>query len=195
MTKVKYLIMILLIGIFLIIIPNISNAAVEATRNIYSNNGSMNFETTGLTLDTTHEYEFGFTKTAAATVDTWYLITEYTDSKAVVNITTSTSKMREVINVVDTAYITIKDKTTDTIILEPYSVNVKIPYLRLTNYSIIKNGRDFNTNESGSIQVALRNAGNSKAHYQYEKITDQNIIDKYKEKKNKILILQILQTK
>ena len=46
--------------------------------------------------------------------------------------------MREVINVVDTAYITIKDKTTDTIILEPYSVNVKILYLRLTNYSIKK---------------------------------------------------------
>ena len=138
MTKVKYLIMILLIGIFLIIIPNISNAVVEATRNIYSNNGSMNFEITGLTLDTTHEYEFVFTKTAAATVDTWYLITEYTDSKAVVNITTSISKMREVINVVDTAYITIKDKTTDTIILEPYSVNVKILYLRLTNYSIKK---------------------------------------------------------
>ena len=195
MTKVKYLIMILLIGIFLIIKPNMSNAAVEATRNIYSNNGSMNFEITGLTLDTTHEYEFGFSKTAAATVDIWYLITEYTDSKAVVNITTSISKMREVINVVDTAYITIKDKTTDTIILEPYSVNVKILYLRLTNYSIKKNGREFNTNESGSIQVALRNAGNSKAHYQYEKITDQNIIDKYKEKKNKILILQILQTK
>ena len=74
-------------------------------------------------------------------------------------------------------------------------MNVKILYLRLTNYSIKKNGREFNTNESGSIQVALRNAGNSKAHYQYEKITDQNIIDKYKEKKNKILILQILQTK
>ena len=71
MTKAKYLI----IAIFaiLLLIPNVVNAAdVSVTRNIYSNNGSMKFEFKGLTLDKTHEYEFGLTKTVAAEVVTWH---------------------------------------------------------------------------------------------------------------------------
>ena len=110
MTKAKYLI----IAIFaiLLLIPNVVNAAdVSVTRNIYSNNGSMKFEFKGLTLDKTHEYEFGLTKTVAAEVVTWHLITEYTETTAVVDVTTTTKDLRDVINVVDTGYITIKDKT------------------------------------------------------------------------------------
>ena len=42
-------------------------------------------------------------------------------------------------------------------------------------------GKEFGSGETESINVLLRNAGNSEAYYQYEKITDQNIIDKYKE--------------
>ena len=60
----KFIVGILIFAIILFIGITTVNAAVEVTRNMYSNNGSMKFEFTGLTLDTTHEYEFGFTKTA-----------------------------------------------------------------------------------------------------------------------------------
>lgn len=184
MTKAKYLI-IAIIAI-LLLIPNAVNAAdVSVTRNIYSNNGSMKFEFKGLTLDKTHEYEYGLTKTAAAEVGTWHLITEYTETTAVVDVTTTTKDLRDVINVVDIGYITIKDKTTDTVVLQPYSVNLKTPYLRVANYTVLNNGKQFGSLAADCIQIALRCASNSEAYYQYEKITDTSIINKYKEIKAK----------
>ena len=182
MTKAKYIVMVLCIGMLLFLVPNISHAAVDVTRNVYSNDGSMKFNFKGLTLDTTHEYEYGLTKTTAAQVETWHLITEYTKSTAVVDIITTTEDLRNVINAVDTGYITIKDKTTDTVILQPYGVDLKTPFLNVTNYTVIPNGKDL---YYSNIQIGLRDASNSNAYYQYEKITDQNIIKKYKEIKAK----------
>ena len=181
MKNLKYVFTLFLMLALLLIIPNVCNAAVDVTKDVYSNNGSMKFSFTGLTLDTTHEYEFGFTKTAAAQVEDWYLITEYTDSTAVIDITTTTRELRKVINAVDTGYITIKDKTSDTVALQPYAVDLKIPFLNLTNYTVIPNGKEFDSNQDGAIQIALRCRSNSEAYYQYEKITDTDIINKYKE--------------
>lgn len=182
MSKVKSFIIILLIVVLSFLIPNVSNAAVNVTRNVYSNNGSMKFNFTGLTLDTSHEYEFGLTKTTAATIETWHLITEYTETTATVDVMTTAKDLREVINAVDTGYITIKDKNTDTVVLEPTAVDLKTPFLSLTNYTVIPNGKDLDTSGT-NIQIALRCALNSKAYYQYEKITDTAVINKYKELK------------
>lgn len=182
MKKVKYLIMFLFIGILLILIPNVSKATVNVEKQVYANNGSAKFNFTGLTLDKTHEYEFGFTKTAVTEVKNWHLITVYTDTTATVDITAGTKEFTDVIVATDTGYITIKDKTTGTIVLQPYAVDLSIPYLNITNYTVINNGKDLDKN---NIQVNFWNAKNSKAYYQYEKITDEKVISKYKELKNK----------
>lgn len=176
------ILLIILLGIALIIPNNVNAAGVAVTRNVYSNNGSMKFNFTGLTLDTTHEYEYGLTKTTAAAVETWHLITEYTVSTATVDIMTTTTDLRNVINSVDTGYITIKDKTADKVILQPYSVDLKMPFMQVTNYTVISNGKNL---KESNIKIALRDASNSKAYYQYEKITDESIIKKYKEIKAK----------
>lgn len=181
MIKKKQLFIILFVVMIFFMLTTISNAAVEVTRDIYSNNGSMKFSFSGLTLDATHEYEFGLTASTAQQVEKWFAITDYTTSSAVINITTPTEELREVINATDKGYITIKDKTDDKIILEPYAVDLKIPYLQLTNYTVIENGKEFETSEGSCIQIYLRNASNSEPYYQYEKITDENLIKKYKE--------------
>jgi len=183
MKKQKILIS-LIIFAFVLLIATISNAAVDVSRNIYSNNGSMKFSFTGLTLDTSHEYEFGLTKTAAATVEKWFLITEYTENTATVDVLTTTNELREVINAVDTGYITIKDKNENSTVLEPTAVDLKTPFLRLTNYTVIQNGKEFGRNSEDTIQIALRCASNSSPYYQYEKITDEAVINKYKELKS-----------
>ncbi len=163
-------------------VPSFSNAAdVSVTRNFYSNNGSVKYNFSGLTLDTTHEYEFGLTSTAATQVGTWHLITDYTETTAVVDIMATTSDLLKVINASDKGYITIKDKTTDTVSLQPYAIDLKMPYLGVSNYTVLKNGKDFKISGTEEFQIALRNAGNSRAYYQYEKITDQDLINKYKE--------------
>jgi len=185
MKKLKYLIMGIFVGIILFLIPNLSNAAVDVTKHVYANNGSAKYKFTGLKLDKTHEYEFGFTKTSATKVEKWYLITEYTETTATVDISGGNSEFRKVILAVDTGYITIKDKTTDTIVLNPHAIDLTIPYLNLTNYIVINNGKKFSNIYDDVIEINFWNSDNSKAYYQYEKITDEKVISKYKEIKNK----------
>ena len=65
--------------------------------------------------------------------------------------------------------------------VQSYSVDLKTPFLQVTNYTVIPNGKQFDTDGDNCIQIALRNAINSTPYYQYEKIEDVNIINKYKE--------------
>lgn len=186
MTKVKYIMMILFSSILLLLIPNISNAAIDVTRDLYSNNGSMKFEFTGLELDSENkQYEFGFTKTKAEAVTTWYDILDFTDTTATINIQTTTKALRNVMNASDTGYITIREKDQEKNILKAYPVDLKIPYLRITNYTVIPNGKGFGAGSTQGIQMPIRFLDNSTPYYQYEKITDTNIINKYKEIKAK----------
>lgn len=183
MKKTKFLIMFLLIGVMLLLIPNISNGAVEVKKERYANNGSAKYYFSGLELDTTHEYEFGFTQTAATAVKKWHLITTYTETTATIDITAGSTEYTDIIVAVDTGYITIKDKTTDTVVLQPFAIDLSIPYLNITNYTVLNNGYTFDSSDK-EIQVNFWNANNSTAFYQYEKITDENIIKKYKEIKD-----------
>lgn len=179
MKKTKYLLLIMLLALVaLIFMPDTSNAAVSAERTLLTNDGSMKFKFSGLNLDTTHEYVFGFEKTSAIKSTKWYAITDFTATTATVNITTNSNHLA-VFDAGDTGYITIKDKTTDVVIEKAYAVDLKLPYLNITNYDkAITNGYDLDNN---NIKVGVRNADNSKAYYQYEKVTDQAVISKYKE--------------
>lgn len=186
MIKKKLFILILFIGIVLFLLPNISDASVKVTKEVYSNNGSTKFNFTGLTLNKNHEYEFGIAKTAATKIEKWNLITVYTETTATINIPGSNKEFIDVILTTDTGYITIRDKTTNTIALQPYAVDLSIPYLNITNYTVINNGKELSRYDGeDNIQVNFWNASNSKPYYQYEKITDEKIINKYKEIKNK----------
>lgn len=156
---------------------------VTVTKEVYSNNGSMKFTFAGLELDTdTKTYEFAFTKQKAEEVTKWYDLTEVTDTTATVNITTITTEFRQVINASDTGYVTIREKGEEgAVVLPAYAVDLKIPYLKITNYVKIDNGKEFGNTEDTGIQVTLRNAENSQASFQYEKVTDTSVINKYKE--------------
>lgn len=182
MTKTKKILLVLILTLVALLIPNMvkaDNTAITVQRNVYSMDGSMKFTFSGLTVDLTHEYKFGFIKVPSSAVEDWYLITDKTENSLTVNIMTGTEEMREVINNDDIGYITIKDITADTVLMEPYAVDLKIPYLRVTNYEVVSNGQDLTGDYE--INVPLRNASNSEAYYKYEKITDQNLINKYKE--------------
>ena len=180
----KFIVGILISAIILFVGITTVNAAVEVTRNVYSNNGSMKFEFKGLTLDTTKEYEFALTNTTAETPEKWFDITEYTTNTATIDIRMNTKELRETFNKSDKGYITIREKTSNNVVVEPYQVDLKIPYMLVTNFTVINNGKDFSfSSESECVNVALRNAGVSEAYYQYEKIVDTNVINKYKQLK------------
>lgn len=174
----KISIIFLMIALIISLMPIIVNAeSVTVTREIVSSVG-MKFTFKGLTLDKTKEYEFGLKATKAASIEKWHKITDYTANSAVLNVNYTTSDLKNVIDVTDNGYITIRESDSEKTIIENYEVDLKIPLLKVSDHSSIKNGQELST--SNTINVFIRNASNSKAYYQYEKITDQNLINEYK---------------
>lgn len=185
MKKLRNLIILVIAIILILIVPNISNAAIEVNKERPTNDGSIKYTFTGLTLDKTHEYEFGFAKSMSSEIEKWHLISKFTETTAIVNISGVNVEFTNIITAVDTGYITIKDKTTDTTIVEAYEVDLTVPYLNITNYQVINNGKTFGNSLGNGIQINCWNKSNSNPYYQYEKITDENVINKYKEIKRK----------
>ena len=143
----------------------------------------MKFTLEGLTLDKTHENECGLIATQSAEVETWHLITDFTENSAVVDIVSSTKDLRQVIDTTDNAYISIKDKTENKDVVKGQEVDLKMPFLQVSNYTVVPNGKNLDDNY---INIPLRNVNSVKTpYYQYEKITDENLINKYKEIKEK----------
>ena len=174
----KIAIVFLMIAIILSLMPIIVNAeSVTVTREIVSAVG-MRFTFKGLTLDETKEYEFGLKSTKAASIEKWHKITDYTTNSAVLNVNYTTSDLKKVIDVTDNGYITIRECDSEKTIIENHEVDLKMPLLRVSDHSSIKNGQELST--SNTIKVFIREASNSSAYYQYEKITDQNLINEYK---------------
>ena len=189
MKKTKKILFILIIALIAFMIPNIVNAEVTLERSFLTNDGSMNYTVSGLTLDENHEYEFGIAVNKPTEIKNWYTIKEITSTTAKVDIKAGVSSMREVLQTTDIGYLTIKDKTNSQIVLEKQEINLKTPYLRVTNFEKLDAGYEF---KSGEVNVPLRNAGNSIAFYTYEKVTDEKVINKYKEiKKNGNSVLEL----
>lgn len=181
MTKAKYIIILLFVSLMLIFIPNFSRAAIEVSKSVPTNYGSIVFAFTGFDkdIDGSHQYQWGITETAGEEITRWFNVADATNpSQIAITVSASDSELRTLLNKTDTAYVTLKDTTADEILTKDFQVSLKLPYLRITNYTTVNNGYNFGAKD---IQVALRNAKNSKAYYQYEKITDENVIKKYKE--------------
>ena len=178
MIKTKYLLIILLVSVALIFIPNKAYAAVESERKFEETGGSFNLYLTGLNLDTTHEYQFGIVSEKTNEIENWFDIEEYTENTATVFIDISKYYIKQVALFTNTGYLTIKDITKDTNVLENYEVDLTPDYMKLVNTSLVKNGQSLSTYEwdCGAYTSSI-----SKAYYQYQKITDQNVIDRYLE--------------
>ena len=184
MLKNKKILLSILVALILLLVPNMVKAKVDVTRNIYANNGSAKYLFTGLQLDLSHDYEFGLTKTSAEEVSNWHLINERSETTATIDITGGTYEFADVITAVETGYITIRDKTDESkkVVVDHHAIDLSISYLNITNYDVINNGKEL---DKSNIHVNFWNASNSKAYYQYEKITDEKVISKYKEIKAK----------
>ena len=176
MQKLKKLLMLILGVSFLLIIPNISNAADVTINREVQNTGNITFNLSGLNLDISKTYKWGITSTQAETIETWYDLIDFTNTTATIKLSPTDSKIRSVMNASDIGYISIKDST-DIVSLNNQKVDLQIPYLLVTDYIQIDNGKQFDN--SKIINIALRNASWSKAYYQYQKVTDKDVIDKY----------------
>ena len=181
MKVIKILIMALLIYALMFCISNSVNA-VSIERDFINNAGSINVKFSGLTLDPNNKrYEWGFTQLKNDEVKKWYDLTQFDNNKANIIIDVLIPEMRNIVLKSDIGFVTIREKGGNNI-TEPIEVDLKIPLLRFTNRSVLNNGEKLNVDDK-EVKVKLFDAS-ANIEFQYEKVTDEIVINKYKEIKN-----------
>ena len=178
------------IKIFLILLfsflmmATISNATdgVTVKREFVGSDATMNFEFSGLTLNKDNKkYEWGFTELKNDEITKWYDLADFTNNKANVIIDPKIDSIANIVNKSDSGFVTIREKGSN-IVMEPKEVDLKIPLLELTDKPIINNGDKFSISRENCISLKLHDTFN--LSYQFEKVTDSNLINKYRELKN-----------
>ena len=162
----------------------ISNATdgVTVKREFVDSDATMNFEFSGLTLNKDNKkYEWGFTELKNDEITKWYDLADFTNSKANVIIDPKIDSIANIVNKSDSGFVTIREKGSN-IVMEPKEVDLRIPLLELTDKPIINNGDKFSLSREESISLKLNDTFN--LSYQLEKVTDSNVINKYRELKN-----------
>ena len=181
MKVIKILIMALLIYALMFCISNSVNA-VSIERDFINDAGSINVKFSGLTLDPNNKrYEWGFTQLKNDEVKKWYDLTQFDNNKANIIIDVLIPEMRNIVLKSDIGFVTIREKGGNNI-TEPIEVDLKIPLLRFTNRSVLNNGEKLNVDDK-EVKVKLFDAS-ANIEFQYEKVTDEIVINKYKEIKN-----------
>ena len=181
MKIIKILIMALLIYALMFCISNSVNA-VSIERDFINDAGSINVKFSGLTLDPNNKrYEWGFTQLKNDEVKKWYDLTQFDNNKANIIIDVLIPEMRNIVLKSDIGFVTIREKGGNNI-TEPIEVDLKIPLLRFTNRSVLNNGEKLNVDDK-EVKVKLFDAS-ANIEFQYEKVTDEIVINKYKEIKN-----------
>lgn len=167
-----------------LIMATISNATdgVTVKREFVGSDATMNFEFSGLTLNKDNKkYEWGFTELKNDEITKWYDLTDFTNNKANVIIDPKIDSIANIVNKSDIGFVTIREKGSN-IVMEPKEVDLKIPLLELTDKPIINNGDRFSAGRESCISLKLHATFN--LSYQFEKVTDSNLINKYRELKN-----------
>ena len=182
MKVIKILIIALLVYVSMFFISNSVNA-VNIERDFINDVGSINVKFSGLILDPNNKrYEWGFTQLKNDEVKKWYDLTEFDNNKANIIIDVLVPEIRSIFLKSDIGYVSIREKDGNNI-TEPIEVNLKIPLLRFTDRPILNNGEKLNGTDHTIKCKLFNSAGN--VEFQYEKVTDEMVVNKYKEIKNK----------
>ena len=173
--------MVLLIYALMFFISNSVNA-VSIERDFINNAGSINVKLSGLTLDPNNKkYEWGFTQLKNDEVKQWYDLTDFDNNKANIIIDVFVPEIRNVVLKSDKGFVTIREKGANNI-TEPIELDLKIPLLRFTDRPVLNNGEILSLSNN-NIKYKLFSS-NENVEFQYEKVTDEAVVNKYKEIKN-----------
>lgn len=147
----------------------IDNSKIDVKSEMYSSNGSFNVTLSNITLDTTHQYEFGISANQETEPENYFSINNLTNNLCVLNLNASIDEIVNILKTTNTVYAYVNDKTnSNEQIIKALPVDVTLPLI-------------------GGINMYFENNylyidhlyGNTSASYQFQKITDEDIINAY----------------
>lgn len=181
MKSIKFFLVLLFSFLMMATISNATDG-VTVKMEFVGLDATMNFEFSGLTLNKDNKkYEWGFTELKNDEITEWYDLADFTNNKANVIIDPKIDSIANIVNKSDRVFVTIREKGSN-IVMEPREVDLRIPLLELTDKPIINNGDKFSADREKCISLKLNDTFN--LSYQFEKVTDSNVINKYRELKN-----------
>lgn len=187
MTKAKFLVLLFAFVILMLAFPMVANATtVEYTRTIPSNDGTIVINFTGLELDPTKAYEFALVR-QGGTPETWFSIDDgYTETTATVTLSSTKAAIVDILKVTDTGFIYIreKDDTTGSYILQAKQVNLTLPYLQSISYTKEDNKYNLLGMLYGAIGNSYNLTGADQTYVAWEKVTDEEFVEKFLDIKN-----------
>lgn len=173
MLKNKKILLSIFLILLILILPTMVNAAVEYTRTIKGNDGSITLNLTGLELDTTKEHEFALV-ISGATPSTWHTVTKKTATTAEIELSSSTTDILSVLKKADEGYLYVREKdNTSEYEVNNLKIDLKLPYLNAVNV---------NVGTAGGIEAVkpiYDGYKTSNMMYKWEKITDKTVVEKY----------------
>ena len=193
MTKTKYLLMLILIGLILLLLPNIVNATDTFTTNDgiivkkvvdKFTNGSILLNISNINLDLDGSYQFGISETNSKDeVSGWFSLgnINVAQKTAKINLTVEENAILSVLRKTDTAYLFVKD-TNDTMIIDGLKLDLTLPPLYAFDYTTwlnnyyITGALDPIVDQWGGATYNIKNA-----YYKFEKITDETLVEQYKQ--------------
>ena len=199
MTKVKYLLTLLFVGIILLISPTIVNAAdtfktddgitVKKVVTGFSN-GNIGLDISNITLSSEGNYEWSIgTSSSVDNITKWYVLGDMNASKstAKIELTVQDRDILAILRKTNTAYLFIKDSkatedtSDDTLLVSGLQIDLTLPSLYA--FDIIEDyvGLHIIGGDLSSVDKwdgATYNI--STAYYKFEKITDETLVEKYK---------------
>lgn len=181
MKSIKFFLILLFSFLMMATISNATDG-VTVKREFVGSDATMNVEFSGLTLNKDNKkYEWGFTELKNDEITEWYNLADFINNKANVIIDPKVDSIANIVNKSDRGFVTIREKGSN-IVMEPREVDLRIPLLELTDKPIINNGDKFSADREKCISLKLNDTFN--LSYQFEKVTDSNVINKYRELKN-----------
>ena len=194
MLKNKRILLIIILAVALFLIPGICNAADTFTtadgivvKKVVTgfSNGSIELDISKIKLSSEGNYEWGIsTDSTLESVTKWYVLGDINASKntATINLTVQEKTIFNILRKTDTAYLFIKDSKNNSLIINGLKLDLTLPplyafdyYIWLDSYYIIGG------NLSGVEQWTGVTYNIENAYYKFEKIKDENLVNKYKQ--------------
>lgn len=165
-----------------LVLPIVVSASNEnpTVKSEIAKDGSWDFDVTlsDITLDNSTEYEWAVVENQVIEPTTWYDLNSFETNKINIKLDFSVKKINQVLASVDTAYIIVREKQSEMVVLNHIVVDVSVPYaygavpIRDSKGNWKVAGDKFVCSVPGLSCYEERK-------YTAVKITDQNIIDSY----------------
>lgn len=173
--KLKVAIAIIIFALLIWIGNTKVDAAVSYTRTFSGNDGSIQINLTGVTLDTKKAYSYALV-TRGGTPEKWQALTEYTANTAQVKLMSNIEEIVDVLKVTDTGMLYIKDNSNDKYIVEALEVDLKLPYLQTLQYT-------FHSVGFYDVKRIYSEIGDTESQA-IQRVTDKTLIEQFLNVKN-----------